>query len=132
MNVVWQSRVALMESFSNALYPARSAYERGVRGECCLEGGPGGHRRNWRRRSGFNHAVSETHDIAQILVAEFVTPMALFLCSEDCHISHSMFSAVAGVYALFLHSPTQGWVPRMKDPPPYEDIAEAHGTNPTA
>lgn len=57
------------------------------------------------------------------MTPEFVTPMALYLCSEACQISHSTFSAVAGRYARSFMGLTRGWTASDTAPPSVNEIA---------
>lgn len=47
--------------------------------------------------------------IKEGLRPEFVTPLVLFLISERCQATHSIFSAIGGRYALAFGGLTQGW-----------------------
>jgi NAD(P)-dependent dehydrogenase (short-subunit alcohol dehydrogenase family) len=57
---------------------------------------------------------------------EFVTPMTLFLCSEACQLSQSIFSATGGRYARFFMGITNGWMPASDDAPPSVADIAAH------
>jgi hypothetical protein len=54
---------------------------------------------------------------------EFVTPLALFLVSDQCQTTHSAYSAVAGRYARIFTGMAKGWRGALDDPSSPEDIA---------
>jgi NAD(P)-dependent dehydrogenase (short-subunit alcohol dehydrogenase family) len=53
---------------------------------------------------------------------EFVVPMALYLVSEQCRLTHEIFSAGGGRFARVILGVTSGWV--ADEPPAPEDIHE--------
>lgn len=59
------------------------------------------------------------------LTPEFNTPLVLFLASEQCQVTHGIFSANGGRYAKIYIDAADGWVaPRGTTPPTPEDIAD--------
>jgi len=56
---------------------------------------------------------------------EFVTPMVLWLVSERCHKSHSLYSATAGRFARVFIGATSGWISDYDSAPTPEEI-ESH------
>lgn len=62
--------------------------------------------------------------MADMLDAEYVTPLALYLCSRDCTLSHEIFSVGAGRYARVFVGDAQGWFSGKGNVPSVEDIAE--------
>ena len=58
---------------------------------------------------------------ADKLAPEFVTPVTLYLCSEQCELTHEIFSAGGGRVARFFVGVTQGWF--QSEPASVEDIA---------
>ena len=62
--------------------------------------------------------------MAELLDAEYVTPLALYLCSRDCTLSHEIFSVGAGRYARVFVGDAQGWFSGKGNVPSVEDIAE--------
>lgn len=63
--------------------------------------------------------------IQKAMGAEFVTPMALYLTSERCKATQSIFSAVAGRYARAFMGLSSGWL-APDDVAPQADDIEAH------
>jgi len=57
----------------------------------------------------------------------FVTPMVLWLVSEQCRVSHALYSATAGRFARVFTGATRGWLADYDCPPTPEDIAERIG-----
>lgn len=53
---------------------------------------------------------------------DFVTPMALWLVSQACEASHSLYSATAGRFARVFIGATQGWMSEYDNAPSPEDI----------
>lgn len=53
---------------------------------------------------------------------KFVTPMALWLVSERCQTTHSMYSATAGRFARVFIGATSGWMSDYEPAPTPEDI----------
>ena len=61
--------------------------------------------------------------MAQMLDAEYVTPLALYLCSRECPLSHEVFSVGAGRYARAFVGVAQGWFSGKGTVPTVEDVA---------
>jgi hypothetical protein len=55
---------------------------------------------------------------------EFVTPLALYLCSEECTVSHAMMAAYGGIYSEVFIGATLGWVASDDAPPTVREIGE--------
>jgi len=53
----------------------------------------------------------------------FVTPLVVYLCSEACDSTHSIYSATLGRYARVFLSMGKGWVGPRSSPPSAEDIS---------
>ena len=58
---------------------------------------------------------------ADKLAPEFVTPVTLYLCSEQCELTHEILSAGGGRVARFFVGVTPGWF--QAEPATVEDIA---------
>lgn len=65
--------------------------------------------------------------IAPAMRNKFVTPMALWLVSEACKSSHSLYSATAGRFARVFIGATQGWMSDYDQPPSPEEIGRRIG-----
>jgi NAD(P)-dependent dehydrogenase (short-subunit alcohol dehydrogenase family) len=62
---------------------------------------------------------------ADKLDPEFVTPLVLFLASEQCDVTHGVWSVGGGRYARVFVGMTQGWMaPRDGDHPKPEDVRD--------
>jgi NAD(P)-dependent dehydrogenase (short-subunit alcohol dehydrogenase family) len=57
------------------------------------------------------------------LTPEFVTPLAVYLCSEHCQTTHQIYSAIGARYARALVSIGDGWVGPRERPATVEDIS---------
>jgi NAD(P)-dependent dehydrogenase (short-subunit alcohol dehydrogenase family) len=70
--------------------------------------------------------VHEMMEMARILEKamrpEFVTPLALYLCGEECTISNAMMAAYGGIYSEVFIGATLGWVASDKAPPTVREI----------
>jgi NAD(P)-dependent dehydrogenase (short-subunit alcohol dehydrogenase family) len=56
------------------------------------------------------------------LAPEFVTPLVVYLCSDQCDVSHRMYSVIAGRYARVFVGVTDGWMAESTTPPSVEDV----------
>ncbi|WP_219894961.1 SDR family NAD(P)-dependent oxidoreductase [Aquisediminimonas profunda] len=54
---------------------------------------------------------------------EFVTPLALFLVSEQCNVTRSIYSAIAGRFARNFIGSAKGWQGSIQEPSTPEDVA---------
>jgi NAD(P)-dependent dehydrogenase (short-subunit alcohol dehydrogenase family) len=63
-------------------------------------------------------------DFAKLLDAEKVTPLVTYLCSEQCAVTHEVFSAAGGRYARVFTGLTEGWYAGADATPIAEDIAD--------
>jgi NAD(P)-dependent dehydrogenase (short-subunit alcohol dehydrogenase family) len=63
-------------------------------------------------------------DFADLLSPELVTPMVVYLCSEQCTVSHEAFSAAAGRYARVFVGLTNGWYAGKGAAPSAEDVMD--------
>jgi len=54
--------------------------------------------------------------------APFVTPLVIYLCSEQCASTHGIYSAALGRYARVFVAASDGWVGPRNTPPTAEDI----------
>jgi len=61
---------------------------------------------------------------ADQLSPEWVTPLVCYLCSEQCELTHEIFSAGGGRYARFFVGVTPGWFAGQKEVPSVDDIAD--------
>ncbi len=61
--------------------------------------------------------------LAEKLAPEFVTPLTLYLASEQCELTHEIFSVGGGRYARFFIGMNDGWVKPGGVPATVEDIA---------
>ncbi len=61
--------------------------------------------------------------MAEALHPEFVTPLALYLCSRDCRLTHEIFSVGAGRYSRAFVGVSQGWFAGKGNVPSVEDVA---------
>ncbi|WP_288416779.1 SDR family NAD(P)-dependent oxidoreductase [uncultured Novosphingobium sp.] len=60
--------------------------------------------------------------IAPAMHNDYVTPMALWLVSEQCQTTHSLYSATAGRFAKVFIGAAKGWLADAQQPPSAEDI----------
>jgi NAD(P)-dependent dehydrogenase (short-subunit alcohol dehydrogenase family) len=75
-----------------------------------------------------NEALGQAISVlSKTLVPEFVTPLALFLCSDACQCTHSIFSAIGGCYYQTFLGSTKGWLAPESLPPSLADIASHFG-----
>lgn len=58
------------------------------------------------------------------LAPEFVTPLALYLSSEKCDVSHRMYSVIGGRYARAFIGVSDGWLADSSTPPTVEELVE--------
>ena len=56
------------------------------------------------------------------LAPEFVTPLLVYLCSEQCDVSHGIYSVIGGRYARVFVGVTEGWLAESTEPPSAEDL----------
>jgi short-subunit dehydrogenase len=63
-------------------------------------------------------------DFAKVLDPEGVTPMVVFLASEQCTFSHETFSAAGGRYARIFVGLAKGWYAGKEKPATAEDILD--------
>ena len=68
------------------------------------------------------HLNPEMAVIRPAMRNDFVTPMVLWLVSEACRTTHSLYSATAGRFARVFIGATQGWMSDHDEPPSPEDI----------
>ena len=61
--------------------------------------------------------------MAHMLDPEYVTPLALYLCSRDCPLTHEVFSVGAGRYSRAFVGVAQGWFSGKGTVPTAEDVA---------
>jgi NAD(P)-dependent dehydrogenase (short-subunit alcohol dehydrogenase family) len=61
---------------------------------------------------------------AEKLGPDFVTPMVAYLVSEQCELSHEVFSAGGGRYARFFVGVTPGWFAGQDKVPSVEEIVD--------
>jgi NAD(P)-dependent dehydrogenase (short-subunit alcohol dehydrogenase family) len=61
---------------------------------------------------------------ADLLDPELVTPMVVFLASEQCTFTHETFSAAAGRYARIFVGLTEGWYAGKGTTPTAEDVLD--------
>lgn len=59
-----------------------------------------------------------------VMDPELVTPMALYLVSRECQLTHEVFAAVGGHYARIFVGQTPGWAAVSGTPPTLEDIRD--------
>ncbi len=52
----------------------------------------------------------------------FVTPLLVYLCSEECAVSHRIYSAIGGRYARVFVAVTEGWMAETTTPPSAEEL----------
>jgi NAD(P)-dependent dehydrogenase (short-subunit alcohol dehydrogenase family) len=57
----------------------------------------------------------------------FVTPLAVYLCSEACDSTHGIYSASLGRYARVFLGTCEGWIGPRVEPPSLEEIATHWG-----
>ena len=58
------------------------------------------------------------------LAPEFVTPLLVYLCSEQCDVSHRIYSVIGGRYARVFVGVTEGWVAESTTPPSAEELVD--------
>ncbi len=61
--------------------------------------------------------------MGRALEPEFVTPLAVYLCSEHCQATHGIYSALGARYARAFVAVGDGWVGPRDRPASVEDIA---------
>lgn len=61
--------------------------------------------------------------MAEALHPEFVTPLALYLVSQDCELTHEVFSVGAGRYSRAFVGVSEGWFSGKGNVPSIEDVA---------
>lgn len=61
--------------------------------------------------------------LAEALHPEFITPLAMYLCSRECPLTHEVFSVGAGRYARAFVGVAQGWFSGKGAVPTAEDVA---------
>jgi NAD(P)-dependent dehydrogenase (short-subunit alcohol dehydrogenase family) len=64
-------------------------------------------------------------DLADSAAPEFVTPLVVYLASDECDLTHEVFSVGAGYYARAFAAVGPGWFSEPGTPPSVEDI-QAH------
>jgi len=62
--------------------------------------------------------------VAPAMRNDFVTPMVLWLASEQCRTSHALFSATAGRFSRVFIGATRGWMSDYDNSPSPEDVAD--------
>lgn len=60
--------------------------------------------------------------MGRALEPEFVTPLAVYLCSEHCHATHRIYSAIGARYARVVVGVGDGWVGPRDLPATVEDV----------
>jgi len=63
-------------------------------------------------------------EASKLLDPELVTPMVVFLASEQCQLTHETFSAAAGRYARIFVGLTEGWYAGKGATPTAEDVLD--------
>jgi NAD(P)-dependent dehydrogenase (short-subunit alcohol dehydrogenase family) len=58
------------------------------------------------------------------MTAEFVSPFVIYLASERCTVNQTLYSAVAGRFALIFPGVTKGWMSPLDRPATPEEVAE--------
>jgi NAD(P)-dependent dehydrogenase (short-subunit alcohol dehydrogenase family) len=72
-----------------------------------------------------NDRLRETFGLLDSFLApEFVTPLLVYLCSEQCDVSHRIYSVIGGRYARVFVGVTGGWMAETNTPPSVEEMAE--------
>lgn len=61
--------------------------------------------------------------MAEMLHPEFVTPLAMYLCSRECAVTHEIFSVGAGRYARAFVGVSDGWFSGKGTIPTAEEVA---------
>ena len=62
--------------------------------------------------------------ISPSVVPEFNTPLALYLCSEQCQATHGIYSSLGGRYARVIIGACDGWAASGRKIPTPEQLAE--------
>ena len=65
--------------------------------------------------------------LTDVLAPEFVTPLALYLVSETCELTHETFSVAGGKYSRVFVAEAPGWFSGQDLPPTVEDVAANMG-----
>src|SRR6185312_11688506 len=60
--------------------------------------------------------------LAAFLAPEFVTPLVVYLCSEQCDVSQHINSVIGGRYARVFVGVTEGWASEGTVSPSVEEI----------
>jgi NAD(P)-dependent dehydrogenase (short-subunit alcohol dehydrogenase family) len=61
--------------------------------------------------------------LAEHVTPECITPLTVYLCSEECEITHSIYSVGGGRYARLFIGMGQGWIKSPGEPASVEEIA---------
>src|SRR5690606_31554777 len=61
--------------------------------------------------------------IAEVLAPETVTPLVVYLCSEQCELTHEIYSVGGGRFARIFVGLTPGWIAGKAKVVSAEDIA---------
>jgi len=61
--------------------------------------------------------------MAAVTDPEFITPLAMYLCSRNCEVTHEIFSVGAGRYARAFVGVNEGWFSGKGVVPSAEDVA---------
>ncbi len=61
-------------------------------------------------------------DLHPRMTADWVAPLVTYLCSQACTVSHGMWSAISGRYAVVFAGVGRGWVAPGDQPPTAEEV----------
>jgi len=61
--------------------------------------------------------------MAEHVLPETVTPLVVYLCSEGCDVTHSIYSVGGGRFARIFIGMGQGWFSGVGNIPSVEDVA---------
>lgn len=123
--VFTSSASGLFGNFGQANYGAAKAGLVGLSNVLAIEG------MKYEIRSNVIAPIAKTRmteellgPFADIVQPEQVTPMVVYLCSEQCLLTHEIFTAGGGRYGRVVIATNRGWFAGQGEPASAEDVAD--------
>jgi len=123
--VFTSSASGLFGNFGQANYGAAKAGQVGLSNVLAVEG------MKYEIRSNVIAPIAKTRmteellgPFAEMVQPEQVTPMVVYLCSEECRLTHEIFTAGGGRYGRVVIATNRGWFAGQDGMAVAEDIAE--------